>query len=77
MSAAPTSPKNENPVVPVLLANCAKNGDEANAKLAQETLEDSKKVGMQKAMENMAQNCFKHPKTGQPLSYNEMRMFYG
>ena len=77
MSSSPTTPKNKNLDARVLLENCVKNGDGANSKLAQETLEDSKKVGMQKAMENLAQNCFKHPETGRPLSYSEMRMFYG
>ena len=60
-----------------LLANCAKNGDDANAKLAQETLEQVNVVGVQAAYEQMAQNCFKHPENGRPLSYNEMRMYYG
>ena len=60
-----------------LLANCAKNGDNANSKLAQKTLEQVNVVGTQAAYEQMAQNCFKHPENGRPLSYGEMRMYYG
>ena len=60
-----------------LLANCAKNGDEANSKLAKKTLKEINTVGFATALEQMAKDCFKHPKTGQPLSYSEMRMFYG
>lgn len=60
-----------------LLANCAKNGDDANAKLAKKTLEQVNKVGVHEAFEQMAQNCFKHPENGRQLSYSEMRMYYG
>ena len=60
-----------------LLANCAKNSDEANSKLAVKTLKQVNTVGFAAALEEMAKDCFKHPKTGQPLSYSEMRMFYG
>lgn len=60
-----------------LLANCAKNGDDANAKLAKKTLEQANKVGVQAAYEQMAKDCFKHPENGRQLSYSEMRMYYG
>ena len=77
MSSPSTNQKKENPVAQNLLENCVENGDDANAKLAQEALENSKKMGMEDAMKILAQNCFKHPETGTPLSYSEMRMFYG
>jgi len=60
-----------------LLNNCAKNGDEVNAKLAQTTLKNIKKNGLEGALAQMAKDCFKHPETGRPLSYGEMRMYYG
>ena len=60
-----------------LLANCAKNGDVANATLAQKTLENANKVGVHEAFEQMAQDCFKHPENGQQLSYSDMRSRYG
>ena len=76
--------KSENPkiltedtLVAGLLINCAKNGDKANSKLAQKTIENIKKNGFEGALEQMAKDCFKHPDTDQPLSYGEMRMFYG
>ena len=59
------------------LTFCAKNGDDANAKLAKKTLEQVNKVGVQSAYEQMAKDCFKHPETGRQLSYSEMRAFYG
>ena len=74
-----TSTKNEVPetIGRGLLKNCAKNGDDANSKLAQKTLEQANKVGVQAAYEQMAKDCFKHPENGRPLSYGEMRMYYG
>ena len=42
-----------------LLANCAKNGDDANSKLAKKTLEQANKVGLAAAYEQMAKDCFK------------------
>ena len=33
--------------------------------------------GLEGALEQMAKDCFKHPETGRPLTYGEMRMFYG
>ena len=76
--------KSENPkilteetLVAGLLINCAKNGDNANAKLAQKTIQNIKKNGFEGALEQMAKDCFKHPDTGRPLSYGEMRMIYG
>jgi len=60
-----------------LLANCAKNGDDANSKLAQKTLEQANKVGVAAAYEQMAKDCFKHPENGRQLSYSEMRALYG
>ena len=60
-----------------LLANCAKNGDNANSKLAQKTLEQANKVGVAAAYEQMAKDCFKHPENGRQLSYSEMRALYG
>ena len=78
-SSDTTSTKNEIPetIGRGLLENCAKNGDDANAKLAQKTLENANKVGIHEAFEQMAQNCFKHPENGRQLSYSEMRMYYG
>ena len=67
----------EETLVAGLLINCAKNGDNANSKLAQKTIQNIKKNGFEGALEQMAKDCFKHPDTDRPLSYGEMRMFYG
>lgn len=74
-----TSTKNEDfeTIGHGLLANCAKNGDDANSKLAKKTLEQANKVGLAAAYEQMAKDCFKHPENGRQLSYSEMRAFYG
>ena len=78
-SSDTTSTKNEIPetIGRGLLENCAKNGDDANAKLAQKTLENANKVGIHEAFEQMAQDCFKNPENGQQLSYSDMRSRYG
>jgi len=34
-------------------------------------------IGKTKGEKAMIEHMFKHPKTGRPLSYGEMRMFYG
>jgi len=60
-----------------LLGNCEKNGDKANSKLAKETLDRIKVIGVEKGMEEMAVMCFKHPETGKQMSYSEMRSMYG
>ena len=73
MSHAPTYEKS----LLHLLEFCAKNGDDANSKLAQKTLENSKTVGLDKAMEELAKNCFIDQKTGKSLNYFEMRTRYG
>ena len=60
-----------------LLEQCEEASDNTNSKLAKETLEKVEVIGVEKAMEEMAVNCFKHPQTGRPMSYSEMRSFYG
>lgn len=34
-------------------------------------------IGKTKGCDEMVKHMFKHPETGRPLSYSEMRMFYG
>jgi len=60
-----------------LLGNCEKNGDKANSKLAKDTLDRIKVMGVEKGMEDMSVMCFKHPETGEQMSYSEMRSMYG
>lgn len=73
----PNSEVSTNEIIVGLLQNCKNNGDEANSKMAKETLSKIPVIGVEKSMEELALNCFKHPETGKPLSYSEMRSFYG
>jgi len=73
----PESEVSTNDIFVDLLKNCKNNGDEANSKMAKETLSKIQVIGVEKSMEEMAVNCFRHPETGKPLSYSEMRSFYG
>ena len=59
-----------------LLEQSQEAGDDTNSKQAKETLEKVEVIGVEKAMEEMDVNCFKHPETGRPMSYSEMRSFY-
>ena len=79
MSQSPTdnSLSQKNNLHISLLKNCAKNADENNAKLAQKTIENAQTNNIDKAMKQMVEDCFKDPKTARPLTYAEMRMFYG
>ena len=73
----PNCEKSTDDICVSLLEQCKEAGDDANSKLAKKTLEKVKIIGVEKAMEEMAVNCFKHPETGRPLSYSEMRSLYG
>lgn len=73
----PNCEKSTDDICVNLLEQCKEAGDDANSKLAKKTLEKVKVIGVEKAMEEMAVNCFKHPETGRPLSYSEMRSLYG
>lgn len=64
-------------MVKSLLHFCAQNGDEANSKLANQTIKDSETHGFDAALKKLAENCFKDQDTGKSLSYSEMRMRYG
>lgn len=73
----PESEVSTNDIFVDLLKNCENNGDEANSKMAKETLSKIPVIGLEKSMEDMAVNCSRHPETGKPLNYSEMRRFYG
>ncbi len=60
-----------------ILKDCEKRGDEANSELAKKTLKKIPDIGFKKALDQMALDCFKDPKTGRTLSYSEMRSIYG
>ena len=60
-----------------ILNYTAQQGDELNAKMAQKTLENAEKVGIDEAMKQMAKDCFTHPTEGYKMSYSEMRSRYG
>ena len=72
----PNSEVSTNEIFVDLLKNCENNGDEANSKLAKETFSKIPVIGLEKSMEEMAVNCFRHPETGKTLTYDEMRSFY-
>ena len=72
----PSTQKN-NMIIESMLNYTIKNGDELNAKMAQKTLENAKKVGIDEAMKQMAKDCFTHPTEGRQMSYSEMRSRYG
>ena len=73
----PESEVSTNDIFVDLLKNCKNNGDEANSKMAKETFSKIPVIGLEKSMEEMAVNCFRHPETGKTLTYDEMRNFYG
>ena len=75
-STEPKSDASQN-MVKSLLHFCAQNGDEANSKLANQTIKDSQTLGFDAALKKLAENCFKDQDTGKSLSYSEMRMRYG
>ena len=72
----PNCEKSTDDIFVNLLEQCKEAGDDANSKLAKETLEKVEVIGVEKAMEEMAVNCFKDPETGRPMSYSEMRSLY-
>ena len=72
----PNSEVSTNEIFVDLLKNCENNGDEANSKLAKETFSEIPVIGLEKSIEEMAVNCFRHPETGKPLRYSEMKSFY-
>ena len=73
----PNCEKSKDDIIINLLKQCKEAGDDANSKLAKDTLKNVEVIGVEKAMEELALNCFKHPETGRSLSYSEMRSFYG
>ena len=64
-------------VIKTMLNYASQHGDEYNSKMAQKTLQNAKKVGMDEAMKQMAKDCFKHPTEKRQMSYAEMRSMYG
>ena len=72
----PESEVSTNDIFVDLLKNCENNKDEAKSKLAKETFSKIPVIGLEKSMEEMAVNCFRHPETGKPLTYSEMKSFY-
>lgn len=70
------SGKNET-FITSILNYTTQHGDELNAKMAQKTLENAEKVGIDEAMKQMAKDCFTHPTEGYKMSYSEMRSRYG
>ena len=60
----PNCEKSTDDIFVNLLEECKEAGDDANSKLAKETLKKVEVIGVEKAMEEMAVNCFKPTTVG-------------